>query len=56
MFPEAKKSCIPDREEDGFAGLAGVRRIEQKEGGCQDQLCPLRPLLPSPDKGELCGA
>lgn len=53
MFPKAKESCIPDREEDDFAGLAGVGRIEQKEGDGEDQLCP---LLPPPDKGELCRA
>lgn len=53
MFPKAKESCLPDREEDDFAGLAGVGRIEQKKGDDQGQLWP---LLPPPDKGELCRA
>lgn len=51
VLPEAKESCVPGREEEGFAGLAGVGRIEQKEGDGQDRVCL---LLPPPDKGELC--
>lgn len=53
MLPKAKESCIPDREEGDFAGLAGVGRMVQKEGDGQDHLCP---LLPPPGKGELCRA
>ena len=51
VFPEAKESCSPGREEDDFDGLAGVGRTEQKEGNGQDQLYS---LLPPPEEGELC--